>query len=735
MEFHELGRFVKQLNVTFLVLIPKKQSVEDLKDLRLISLVGGLYKILTKVLANRIKRVLDKVISKSQNAFVEGRQILDVVLIANEIVDSTLRRKECGLICKLDIEKAYDTISWEFLYQVMGKMGFGGRWMSWIKWCISTASFSVLVNGSPAGFFPSSRGFRQGDPLSPYLFVIGMETLSCLLNRATVGNYLSGTKFADGRGEELVISHLLYADDTLLFCKADNDELKFISWTLMWFEAVSGLKINLNKSEIISIGSVANMEELASELGCKVGTLPTTYLGLPLGAKHKALSVWDSVEERFRKRLASWKLQYISKGGRATLIRSSLSSLPIYHLSLFRAPLKVCARLERIQRQFLWGGSDLVKKVSLVSWATVCTEKRKGGMGIKSFSKMNKALLSKWNWRFANDKNSLWRIVIGTKFGESPDDWYTSDLRGGFGTNLWKEIRKEWPSFSQNAVFSLRDGRRINFWKDIWCGEEALCFGFPSLFNLASNKEAKIADIWDRDRGAGSWSPNFLRPFNDWEIEEVASLLHTLHEVSYCPSGEDKLLLKGDKEKGFSVRTMYKCFDHFPAIDFPYRLIWNPVVPLKIRVFAWEATWGKVLTLDQLKRRGMILVNRCFMCREEEENIDHLLIHCKSAKMLWNLFLSIFGTSWVFPQTVIHTLLAWQGAAVGNKRKRIWLAAPLCIFWTLWRARNKLGFENKGTTDQKIKTIFVTNLWAWANVFREDKTNSVVEFLTWLGSR
>ena len=129
----------------------------------------------------------------------------------------------------------------------------------------------------------------------------------------------------------------------------------------MWFEAVSGLKINLNKSEILPIGPVANLEGLASELGCKIGSLPTTYLGLPLGAKHKAQSVWDSVEERFRKRLASWKLQYISKGGRATLIRSSLSSLPIYHLSLFRAPQKVCARLERIQRQFLLGGSDLDK--------------------------------------------------------------------------------------------------------------------------------------------------------------------------------------------------------------------------------------------------------------------------------------------------------------------------------------------------------------------------------------
>ena len=354
-EFHEHARFVKNLNATFLVLIPKKQTVEDFKDLRPISLVGGLYKILSKVLANRIKRVMDKVISKSQNAFIEGRHILDAVLIANEIVDSSLRRKKCGLVCKLDIEKAYDSISWEFLHQVLGKMGFGSWWLSWMKWCISTASFSVLINGSPASFFPSSRGLRQGDPLSSYLFVIGMEALNCLINRAGEGNYLSGSRVADGRGEDLSISHLLYANDTLLFCEADVDQLKFLSWILMWFKAMSGLKINLSKSEIIPIGPVTNLVELDSELGCKIGSFPTSYLGLPLGAKHKALGVWDSIEERYRKRLAAWKTQY-RKGGRITLIRSTLSSLPIYYLSLFRMPRKVCARLERIQRQFLWGG-------------------------------------------------------------------------------------------------------------------------------------------------------------------------------------------------------------------------------------------------------------------------------------------------------------------------------------------------------------------------------------------
>ena len=112
-----------------------------------------------------------------------------------------------------------------------------------------------------------------------------MEVLSCLLNRAAERNYFVGSKIAVGRGEYLAISHLLYADDTLIFCQADMEQLKYLSWILMWFEVLSGLKINLNKSEIIPIGSVDNAEELASELGCKVRQFPTSYLGLPLGAK------------------------------------------------------------------------------------------------------------------------------------------------------------------------------------------------------------------------------------------------------------------------------------------------------------------------------------------------------------------------------------------------------------------------------------------------------------------
>lgn len=143
----------------------------------------------------------------------------------------------------------------------------------------------------------------------------------------------------------------------------------------MWFEAISGLRINLDKSEILPVGRVENLGKLALELGCKMGALPSSYLGLPFGAPHKSVAVWDGVEERFQKILALWKRQFICKGGRLTLIRSTLSNMPIYYMSLLRMPRAVRLRLEQTQRDFLRGGGALEWKTHLVKWEVVCSKK------------------------------------------------------------------------------------------------------------------------------------------------------------------------------------------------------------------------------------------------------------------------------------------------------------------------------------------------------------------------
>ncbi|RVW23312.1 LINE-1 reverse transcriptase-like [Vitis vinifera] len=536
-EFHEHNSFVKSLNNTFLVLIPKKSGAENLGDFRPISLVGGLYKLLAKVLANRLKKVIGKVVSYAQNAFVMRRQILDASLIANEVIDSWQKKKEKGLVCKLDIEKAYDSINWNFLMKVLKKMGFGTKWMRWMWSCVSSAKFSILVNGVPAGFFPSTRGLRQGDPLSPYLFVMGMEVLDVLIRRAVEGGYLSGCNIRGGSRTSLNISHLFFADDTIVFCEASKEQVSHLSWILFWFEAASGLRINLAKSEIIPIGEVEDSLELAAELGCRVGSLPSHYLGLPLGVPNRATSMWDGVEERIRRRLALWKRQYISKGGRITLIKSTLASLPTYQMSIFRMPKSVAKRVEKTQRDFLWGGGNLEGKVHLVKWDAVCTEKHKGGLGLRRIATLNRALLGKWIWR------GLW-----LEAKEGP--WAA-------GVGVWKEIMKEDDWCWDNLAFRVGKGSKIKFWKDCWCTDTPLSQCFNQLFALAVHRDATIEEMWDHDAGQGDWKLVFVRDFNDWEMDMVGELLHTLRGqgplwrmTQLCGGREEMVFSKSKKPTG-----------------------------------------------------------------------------------------------------------------------------------------------------------------------------------------
>ena len=215
-----------------------------------------------------------------------------------------------GLLCKLDVEKAFDHVNWGFLLKLLERSGFSAKWRQWIFFCPSTVRFSILINGSPCGFFESARGLRQGDPLSPLLFVLVMDTLGRMLDKAVHEGRMSGFRVGDLEGRSLAVSHLFFADDTLIFCDAGLDQILFLCMILIWFEAVSGLKINLGKSELVPIGTVHNIELLLTILGCKQVTLPMKYLGLPLGAKFKDKTIWNPILETMERQLVGWKRLY-----------------------------------------------------------------------------------------------------------------------------------------------------------------------------------------------------------------------------------------------------------------------------------------------------------------------------------------------------------------------------------------------------------------------------------------
>ncbi|WKA03336.1 hypothetical protein VitviT2T_021451 [Vitis vinifera] len=312
-EFHRSGIINQSTNASFIVLIPKKSLSKRISDFKPISLITSLYKIIAKVLFGCLRGVLHETIHYTQGTFVQGRQILDAVLIANEIVDERRRLGEEGVVFKIDFEKAYDHMKWDFLDHVLEKKGFGPRWRKWMSGCLSSVSYAILVNGSAKGWVKASRGLRQGDPLSHFLFTLVADVLSRMLMRAEERNMMEG--FRVGRNRTRV-SHLQFVDDTIFFSNLREEELQTLKSLLLVFGHISGLKVNLNKSSIYGINlDQAHLSRLAEMLDCKASGWPILYLGLLLGGNPKACGFWDPVVKRISSRLDGWQKAYLSLGG------------------------------------------------------------------------------------------------------------------------------------------------------------------------------------------------------------------------------------------------------------------------------------------------------------------------------------------------------------------------------------------------------------------------------------
>ena len=358
-----------------------------------------------------------------------------------------------------------------------------------------------------------------------------MEALSCMLVAATTAGQFLGFTVGNATGSLMTVSHLLFADDTLIFCDADNNHITALHGILSRFEEMSGLKINLGKSKLVPIRDVPDLHELVEILGCRESALSLKYLGLPLGATFKDKTIWNSILKKMERRLAGWKWLYLSKGGKVTLIKSTLSNLPTYFLSLFPIPVKVAKRMEDLQRDFLWTGIGDDHKIHLLNWSKICSPVKNGGLGIRCLRRFSSALLAKWLWRYGLENDAFWKRVIGAKYGNEWGGWCTKSVFRAYGVCLWKFIRSGWLFFSKFIQYDVGDGTRVKFWDDVWCRDRPFKEVFPDLYNISRSRHALVSEVMRCANGRISWDMQFRRLVNDQESQSLDSFLVLIYST------------------------------------------------------------------------------------------------------------------------------------------------------------------------------------------------------------
>ena len=271
--------------------------------------------------------------------------------MANEVVEDLRRSGRRGLCLKVNFEKAYDSVRWAFLYDMLSRMGFHNLWITLIKGCMESATVPMLVNGSPTEEFKPTRGLRQGDPLAPFLFLVVAEGLAGIVRSASKTTLLTGLKF--GR-KEIEVCILQFADDTIFLCEDSFNNVVTLKAIIKGFELASGLKINFHKSKLAGINvQISYVSCYTKTLNCKQMGVPFTYMGLEVGGNPRKKQFWEPVVNKLKAKLSVWKGRFLSMARRICLINFVISAIPLYYFSLFKAPDSVCKRITSIERRFL----------------------------------------------------------------------------------------------------------------------------------------------------------------------------------------------------------------------------------------------------------------------------------------------------------------------------------------------------------------------------------------------
>lgn len=359
------------LNSNLIILIPKVQGADRLDNFRPIALANFQFKIITKILADRLSSITSKIVSVHQRGFIPGRHIQDCIMTASEAVN-TLHKKTYGgnLALKIDVRKAFDTLNWEFLLHVLKSFGFCPTFCTWINTILQSAKLSISINGKAVGFFSCSRGVRQGDPLSPLLFCLAEEVLSRGLEALVQEGHL--TQIHATRGF-LMPSHCLYADDILIFCKGTLSNIRNIMDLFDDYGVYSGQLVNAAKSKFYS-GSLplSRISVIASITGFSHGCLPFTYLGIPLfKGKPRTLHL-RPIYDKIKVKISAWRGRMLSIMGRVQLVNAVISSMLIYSFHVYQWPSSILSGLAKCMRNFIWSGDLNQRKICIVAWKLVC---------------------------------------------------------------------------------------------------------------------------------------------------------------------------------------------------------------------------------------------------------------------------------------------------------------------------------------------------------------------------
>lgn len=335
---------------------------------------------------------------------------------------------------------------------------------------VSGGHTAVSVNGFVSNFFANGRGLRQGDPASPVLFNFVADAFSCMLSRAArCGHIAPVVSHLLPEG----VSHLQYADDTIILVEMDDTCIANLKFILFSFEAVSGLKINFAKSEVLVTGvDEAEALQVARLLNCSLGSFPFKYLGLPISpgvlhAKDFALAV-----AKVGNRVLPWRGRYNTNAGKVSLINSCLSSLPMFLMGFYLLTDGVHAGFDKHRGAFYCNYMDNKRKYRLVKWHHMCKPKNRGGLGIINTRVMNICLLIKWWWKIlTSGADSLWFSILKAKYFPHSNPMFATARRG---SQFWKSLVKVRHIFLEHVKFNVGNGMAVRFWLDWWSGDALL---------------------------------------------------------------------------------------------------------------------------------------------------------------------------------------------------------------------------------------------------------------------